>query len=124
MIDVWLHDEIKRKLDQILAGDYNAHYDLAKIGVQQDKAVMLSTDASIFMLIPRNELLRVSDEQLIYLAKQLFAKAQRRFVRKFCPNTALGTGNICGAALDSRANPDMQNKQCQPPETCSAATMV
>ena len=46
---------------------------------------MLYTDASIFTLISRNELLRVSNEQLIYLAKQLFGKAQRRCVRKFCP---------------------------------------
>ncbi len=72
------------------------------IGYQQDKATMLATDASIFKLIPRSELFRVSDEQLINLAKQLFGKAQRRCVRKYCPNTAFVTGNICGAALDSR----------------------
>ncbi len=53
------------------------------------------------MLIPRSELFRVSDEQLIYHAKQLFGKAQRRCVCKFCPNTSFGTGNICGAALNS-----------------------
>ncbi len=100
---------------------------MAKIGDQQYKATMLSTDASIFMLIPRSKLLHVSDEQLIYLAKQLFGKAQRRFVRKYCPNTALGTRNICGASLNSRnihIRTDMQNKQCQPPETCGAVTVV
>ena len=85
---VWPHDEIQRELDHILAEAHDAQYDMAKIGDQQDKATMLSTDASIFMLIPRSDLLRVSDEQLIYLAKQLFGKAQRRCVRKFCPNTA------------------------------------
>jgi len=94
----------------VLAGDHDAHYDMAKIGDQQDKATMLSTDASIFMLIPRSELLCVSDEQLIYLAKQLFGKAQRRCVRKFCPNTALGNGNICGAELDSR---DIHIRTCR-----------
>ncbi len=92
---VWPHDEIQRELDRILAGDHDAHYDMAKIGDQQNKATVLSTDASIFMLIPRSELLHVSNKQLIYLAKQLLRKAQRRCVRKFCPNTALGIGNIC-----------------------------
>ncbi len=67
------------------------------------------TRPSIFMLIPRSELLRISDEQLIYLAKQLFIKAQRRCVHKFCPNT-LGTGNIFGAALDSR---DIHIRTCK-----------
>ena len=107
---VWPHDEIQRELDHILAEAHDAQYDMAKIGDQQDKATMLSTDSSIFMLIPRSDLLRVSDEQLIYLAKQLFGKAQRRCVRKFCPNTAFGTGNICGAALDSR---DIHIRTCK-----------
>ncbi len=58
---------------------------------------MLSTDASIFLLVPRSDLLRISDEQLIYLAKQLFKKAS-----SLPSNTGFGTGNICGAVLDSR----------------------
>ena len=107
---VWPHDNIQRELDHILAEAHDAHYDMARIGDQQDKATMLSTDASIFMLIPRSELLRVSDEQLIYLAKQLFGKAQRRCVRKYCPNTAFGSGNICGAVLDSR---DIHIRTCR-----------
>jgi len=45
---VWPHDDIQRELDHILAGDHDAHYDMAKIGDQQDKATMLSTDGSIF----------------------------------------------------------------------------
>ena len=109
---VWPHDDIQRKLDHILAEAHNAHYDMARIGDQQDKATMLSTDTYIFLLIPRSELLRVSNEELVYLAKQLFGKAQRRCVRKFCPNImAFGSGNICGSLLDSRdIHSNMQNK--------------
>ncbi len=66
---VWPHDKIQRELDHILVEAHDANYDMAKIGDQQDKATMLFTDASIFMLIPRSDLLRVSNEQLIYLEK-------------------------------------------------------
>jgi hypothetical protein len=107
---VWPHDEIQRELDHILAKAHDALYDMTRIGDQQDKATMLSTDTSIFLLIPRSELLRISNEELIYLAKQLFGKAQRRCVLKFCPNTAFGTGNICGALLDSR---DIHIRTCK-----------
>ena len=83
---------------------------MTRIGDQQDKATMLSTDTSIFLLIPRSELLRIPDEHLIYLVKQLFGKAQRVCVRKFCPHTAVGSGNICGALLDSR---DIHIRTCK-----------
>ncbi len=108
--DNYVWPNIQRELDHILAEAHDGHYDMARIGDQQDKATMLFTDASIFMSIPRSELLRVSDKQLIYLAKQLFGKAQRRCVRKFCPNTAFGSGNICGSALDSR---DIHIRTCR-----------
>jgi len=107
---VWPHDDIQRELDRMLAETHDAHYNMDRIGDQQDKATMLSTDASIFLLIPRSELLRISDEQIIYLAKQLFGKAQRKCVRKYCPNTSFGTGNICGATLDSR---DIHIRTCR-----------
>jgi hypothetical protein len=107
---VWPHDDIQRELDHILAEAHDAHYDMARIGDQQDKATMLSTDTSIFLLITRSELPRVSNEELVYLAKQLFGKAQRRCVRKFCPNTASGSGNICGTLLDSR---DIHIRTCK-----------
>ena len=107
---VWPHDDIQRELDRMLAETHDAHYNMDRIGDQQDKATMLSTDASIFLLIPRSELLRISDEQIIYLAKQLFGKAQRKCVRKYCPNTSFGTGNICGAILDSR---DIHIRTCR-----------
>ncbi len=43
-------------------------------------------------------------EPIIYLAKQkqVFGKAQRKCVCKYCPNIAKSSGNICGALLDSR----------------------
>ena len=107
---VWPHDDIQRELDHMLADAHDAHYHMDIIGDQQDKATMLSTDASIFMLIPRSELLRISDEQITYLARQLFGKAQRKCVRKYCPNTAFSTGNICGAVLDSR---DIHIRTCK-----------
>ena len=72
---VWPHDEIQRELDHILAKAHDALYDMTRIGDQQDKATMLSTDTSIFLLIPRSELLRISNEELIYLAKQFYGKA-------------------------------------------------
>ena len=107
---VWPHDDIQRELDHMVADAHDAHYNMERIGDQQDKATMLSTDASIFMLIPRSELLRISDEQITYLARQLFGKAQRKCVRKYCPNTAFSTGNICGAVLDSR---DIHIRTCK-----------
>ncbi len=59
---VWPHDQ--RELDQILAGDHDAHYDMSKIEDQQDRATMISTGASILMLISRSEFLRVSAAHL------------------------------------------------------------
>ena len=47
-------------------------YDLSRIPDQQDKATLLSTDTSIFQLIPRSPILKVSN---VYLAKQLFGKS-------------------------------------------------
>ena len=78
---VWPHDDMQRELDHMLANSHDAHYNMNRIGDQQDKATMLSTDASIFLLIPRSELLRISNEQIIYFAKQLFGKAQRKCVQ-------------------------------------------
>ncbi len=60
---VWPHGSIQRELDHILAEAHEAHYDMARIGDQQDKATMIFTDASIFILILiRSELLRLLDE--------------------------------------------------------------
>ena len=67
---------------RMLAETHDADYNMDRIGDQQDKATMLSTDASIFLLIPRSELLRISDEQIIiYLAKQLFVRGDAAEVR-------------------------------------------
>jgi hypothetical protein len=55
----------KEKLDDILAKTSDAHYDMDK----QDTATQLSPDASIVISTPRGALLRVSDEQLVYLTK-------------------------------------------------------
>ena len=106
----WCHDEIQRELDNLVAEAHDALYDLSKIPDQQDKATVLSTDTSIFQLIPRSKVLQVPNEALVYLAKQLFGKAQRKYVRKFCPNVAHSTGNYCGAPLDSR---DLHLRTCK-----------
>jgi len=84
----WPHDSIQRELDDILAKEHDDLYDLSRIGDQQDKATLLSTDTSIFSLIPRSGLLRIPNEHLLYLAKQLFGNTQRMNVSKFCPNTS------------------------------------
>ena len=57
---------------------YDALYDLEKIPNQQDKATLISTDMSIFQLIPRSKVLQIPNEDLIYLAKQLFGKLDER----------------------------------------------
>ena len=98
----WHHDEIQRELDNLVVEEHDALYDLSWIPDQQDKATLLSTDTSIFQLIPRSKILQIPNQDLIYFAKQLFGKAQRRYICKFCPNIAQSTGNICGARLDSR----------------------
>ena len=106
---IWPHDAIQRELDAILAKEHEDSYDLTRIGDQQDRATLLSTDTSIFSLIPRCGLLRIPNEHLVYLAKQLFGKPQRMNVYKFCPNTS-STGTICGAPLDSR---DLHIRTCK-----------
>jgi hypothetical protein len=97
-------------LDNLVEQAHDALYDLSKIPDQQDKATLLSTDTSIFQLIPRSKVLRIPNEDLIYLAKQVFGKAQRRYIRKFCPNVAHSTGSYCGAPLDSR---DVHLRTCK-----------
>jgi hypothetical protein len=106
---IWPHDSIQRELDNILAKEHDDLYDLTRVGDQQDKATLLSTDTSIFSLIPRSGLLRIPNEHLTYLAKQLFGKPQRMNVSKFCPNTS-STGTFCGAPMDSR---DLHMRTCK-----------
>ncbi len=69
---IWPYDAIQRELDHILAKALDDLRDLIRVGNQQDKATLLSTDTSIFALISRFGLLRIPIEHLIYLAKQLF----------------------------------------------------
>ena len=97
---VWQHDEIQRELDILVVKAHDDLYDLNRISDQQDKANLLSTDTSVFQLVPRTKVLR------IYLAKQLFGKSQRRYIHKYCPNFARSTGSYCGARLDLRDLPE------------------
>ena len=62
---------------------------------------MLAIDASLFMIIPRQEALLMSNNHLIYMARQRFGKPQRSFVQKFCPNISASTGRPCLEPLDS-----------------------
>ena len=59
-----MHDEIQRELDKLVVKDHDNLYEL--IPDQQDKSTLLSTDTS------RSPILKVSNEALVYLAKQLF----------------------------------------------------
>ena len=49
---LWRHDEIQRQLNKRVVKDHDYLYDLSRIPDQQDKATLLSTDTSIFQLIP------------------------------------------------------------------------
>ena len=69
--------ESGRELDKNLSKKHDSLYNMDRMRDQQDKATLLSTDRSIFTLIPRSELLRIPNEHLVYLAKQLFGKPQR-----------------------------------------------
>ncbi len=71
-----------------------AVYDVNKILDKQDKATLISTDTSIVLLIPRSKVLQIPNEDLIYLTKQLFENAQRRYIHKFCPNVARSTKKL------------------------------
>jgi hypothetical protein len=106
----WHHDEIQRELDNLVVQEHDELYDLSRVSDQQDKATLLSTDTSIFQLIPRSKVLQIPNDALVYLAKQLFGKSQRKYIRKFCPNVAHSTGNYCGATLDSR---DLHLRTCK-----------
>ena len=107
---LWRHDEIQRELDKLVVKDHDNLYDLGRIPDQQDKATLLSMDTSIFQLIPRSPILKVSNEALVYLAKQLFGKSQRNYIRKYCPNVSQSAGRYCGALLDSR---DIHLRTCR-----------
>jgi hypothetical protein len=107
---VWQHDEIQRELDKLVIKAHDDLYDLNRISDQQDKANLLSTDTSIFKLVPRTKILRINNEALVYLAKQLFGKSQRKYIHKYCPNFARSTGSYCGARLDSR---DLHLRTCK-----------
>jgi hypothetical protein len=77
----WHHDDIQRELDNLVVEAHDALYDLSWIPDQQDKATLFSTDTSIFQLIPRSKILQIPNEDLIYLAKQLFHKAQQVYLQ-------------------------------------------
>ena len=53
---VWQHDEIQRELDKLVVKAHVYLYDLNRISdQQQDKANLLSTDTSVFQLVPRTK---------------------------------------------------------------------
>jgi hypothetical protein len=106
----WKHDEIQRELDNMVIVEHQRTFDLARIPDQQDLANLMATDTSIFQLIPRSALFRIPNDTLIYIAKQLFGKPQRRHQHKYCPNIAESTGRFCGAPLDSR---DIHLRTCR-----------
>ena len=87
----WKHTAIQLELDKIVETRHNALYDLTQVPHQQAKAAMLAIDTSIFMSIPRQEALSMSNDHLIYMARQLFGKPQRSFVQKFCPSISSKT---------------------------------
>ena len=97
----WHHTAIQLELDKIVESRHNDLYNLALIPHQQAKAAMFAIDASLFMIIPRQDSLEMSNDHLIYMARQLFGKSQRSFVQKFCPNVSSSTGQICLEPLDS-----------------------
>ena len=97
----WKHSTIQLELDKIIETRHNAFYDLTQVPHQQAKAAMLAIDASLFMIIPRQEPLEMSNNHLIYMARQLFGKPQRSFVQKFCPNIFSNNGRACLQPLDS-----------------------
>jgi hypothetical protein len=66
----WNHDDIQRELDNLVVQEHDALYDLSRISDQQDKATLLSTDTSVFQLIPTSKVLQIPNEDIIYLAKQ------------------------------------------------------
>ena len=53
----WQHTAIQLELDKIIETRHNASYDLTRVSHQQAKAAMLAIDASLFMIIPRQEAL-------------------------------------------------------------------
>ena len=74
----WKHEEIQRELENLVVEAHDALYDL-RIFNQQDKATLILTNTSIFQTISRSKVLQIPNEGLIYLAKQLFGKTQRKY---------------------------------------------
>ncbi len=101
--------DTKRALDKLVVKAHHL-YDLNRISDQQDKANLLSTDTSVFQLVPRTKVLRINNEALVYLAKQLLENSQRRYIHKHCPNFARSTGSYCGTRLNSR---DIHLRTCK-----------
>jgi hypothetical protein len=105
----WDHSKIQRALDTTIVRRHEACYDLTRISDQQAKAAYMAIDATIFMLIPRNKPLEVKNEHLIYLARQLLGKAQRTYLRRYCPNISTN-GTLCNTPLDMH---DIHVSLCQ-----------
>ncbi len=70
---VWQHDEIQRELDKLVVK-------ARQISHQQVKANFFSTDTSVFQLVPKTKILLINNEALVYLAKKLFGKSQRKYI--------------------------------------------
>ena len=106
----WEHDKIQRELDNITVTKHEGTFDLSRVSDQQDLANVNSTDTTVFTMIPRSSIFKISNEALQYAARQLLGKPQRRNHQRYCPNISESTGNTCGVLLDSR---DIHLRTCR-----------
>jgi hypothetical protein len=100
---IWPHNAIQRELDHILTKAHDDRYDLINQNWRpaRQSHTFLHRYINLCTHPSKSGLLRIPNEHLIYLAKQLFGKPQRTSFSKFCLNTS-STGTFCGASMDSR----------------------
>ena len=77
------------------------------LGIPQGGDEYITSKLSIFQPIPKSQILKVQNEALVYLAKQLFGKSQRNYIQKYCPKYVT---KYCGTLLDSR---DIHLRTCR-----------
>lgn len=95
----WDHKKIQQRMDKMVEDKQCRCYDPARKDDEKEKAIMESTDHSIFHTCPRDPTLTISDEVLQYSARHALGRKTIR-PRQQCPNH-FKNGQRCTEILDA-----------------------
>ena len=95
----WKHQKIQESLDRIIARRHEAMYQITKNEQdRRDKALMLSTDATIFHICPTSKPLVLNNKVLVHAARKLLGRPSLGSTTR-CPYS-FRDGTTCGQRLD------------------------